>query len=118
MTVAPPRHRVPGRRLAVLSLLMVPALLVSFVAAELLGSAFQHALGLAENEMLTEAGAWGWVAVLFLMALLLVPQIAGIVLGVRARRLDEHRLGTVGVTVNAGIAAFLVLTYVLNLVFA
>ena len=47
-----------------------------------------------------------------------VPQIVGIVLGVKARRLGERRLGTIGVIVNAAIAAFLLLSSVVNLALA
>lgn len=113
----PSRGR-PGRRLAISSLLMVPALLVSYAAAYVIGVALQNAFGLAEDEMLKEAGARGVVAAVFLMVLIAVPQIVGIVLGVKVRRLGERRLGTVGVIVNAAIAAFFLLTSVVNLAIA
>jgi hypothetical protein len=51
----------------------------------------------------------------FLIVLLAVPQIVGIVLGVKARRLGERRLGTAGVIVNAAIAGFVLLTSVAQL---
>lgn len=97
---------------------MVPALLVSYAAAYVIGVALQNAFGLAEDEMLKEAGARGVVAAVFLMVLIAVPQIVGIVLGVKVRRLGERRLGTVGVIVNAAIAAFFLLTSVVNLAIA
>ena len=97
---------------------MVPALFISYTAAFFAGVALQDALGLTEDEMLKEAGVWGVVAGVFLMVLMAVPQIVGIVLGVKAPRLGERRLGTAGVMVNAAIAAFLLLTSALNLVFA
>jgi len=103
---------------AIASLLMVPALLVSYVAAFFLGVAFQHALGLAEDEMLTEAGVRGVIAAVPVMALLVTPQIVGIALGVKARRLGERPLGTVGVVLNSVIATFLLLVSVLQLAFA
>ena len=113
-----PRHVQPGRRAAIASLLMVPALLLFYVTAFFAGTALQSAFGLAEDESLTEAGVWGVVAGVFLIVLMVVPQIVGVVLGHRARQLGEHRLGTVGVVVNAAIAAYLVLASVLGLVFA
>ena len=113
-----PTRAHPGRRLAISSLLMVPALLVSYLAAYFVGVALLNALGLAEGDMLTEAGAWGVLAAVFLMVLLAVPQIVGIVLGIKARQLGERRLGTAGVIVNAAIAAFFLLTSVINLVLA
>lgn len=111
----PSRER-PGRRLAIASLLMVPALFVSYLAAYFVGVALLNALGLAEGDMLTEAGAWGVIAAVPLMLLLVAPQIVGIVLGVTARQLGERRLGTTGVIVNAAIAAFLLLTSVAQLI--
>jgi hypothetical protein len=113
-----PREARSGRRLAIASLLMVPALLVSYVAAYFVGVAFQDSLGLTEDELLTEAGIRGVAAAALLLVLLDLPQIVGIVLGVKARRLGERRLGTVGVVVNAVIAAFLLLTSVAQLVLA
>ena len=108
----------PGRRLAISSLLMVPALLLSYVAAFFVGWGLMSALGLEECDMLTEAGAWGVVGAAFLLVLVAVPQIVGIVLGVKARRLGERRLGTTGVVVNAAIAGFVLLASVLQLAFA
>ena len=49
----------PGRRVAIWSLLMVPALAVFYVPLYFVGSALQSALGLAEDEMLTDAGVLG-----------------------------------------------------------
>lgn len=100
-----------------LSLWMVPAAGASYAVAYFVGVALMDALDLAEGDMLTEAGAWGVVAAVFLLALIAVPQVIGIVLGVKARRRGERRLGTAGVVVNATIAIFLSLTFVLNLVF-
>lgn len=97
---------------------MIPTLLVSYVVAYFVGTATQGAFGLAEDESLTEAGMWGVVAGLFLIVLIVVPQIVGIVLGVRARRLGEVRLGKAGVVINAAIAVYLVLATALQLAFA
>ena len=105
----------PGRRPAIASFLMVPALVFSYVTAYFAGVAVQSAFGLAEDESLREAGVWGVVSGVLLIALIVVPQLVGIALGVRARRLGERRLGTAGVVVNAAIAAFLLLTSVLGL---
>lgn len=106
----------PGRRSAIASLLMVPALVVSYVAAYFVGVAVQGAFGLAENELLKEAGAGGVIAGFGVMLVAVAPQIAGVVLGVKARRLGERRLGTAGVVANAAIAAYLLLVSTLTLV--
>jgi len=97
---------------------MIPGLVVSYVLAYFVGTAVQHVLGLTEEESLREAGALGVVAGLFLIVLIVVPQIVGIVLGVKARRLGEERLGEPGVVINAAIAAFLVLSTLAQLVLA
>lgn len=109
--------RRPGRSAGLASLLMVPAIVVSFTAAELVGSLLQRALGLSENENLTEAGALGVVAAVFLALLLVAPQVFGIVLGSKARRLGARRMGTAGLVLNFLIAAFMLLTMAVNLLF-
>jgi hypothetical protein len=101
--------------LAISSLLMVPALFVSYLVAYFVGTALLSALDLSEGDSLKEAGGWGVVAVLFLMALIVIPQIVGTVLGVKARRLGERQLGTIGVIVNAAIAVYLLLASVAQL---
>jgi hypothetical protein len=96
--------------LAIASLLMVPALLAFDLATHFIRVALLSVLGLAEGDTLTEAGAWGVLAAVFLIALLAVPQIVGIVLGVKARRLGERGLGETGIVLNAAIAAYYMLT--------
>lgn len=109
--------RRPGRLAGLGSLLMVPAIVVSFTAAELAGSLLQSALGLSENESLTEAGALGVAAAIFLALLLVAPQVFGVVLGAKARRFGARRIGTVGLVLNFVIAAFMLLTMAVNLLF-
>jgi uncharacterized membrane protein YjfL (UPF0719 family) len=87
---------------------MVPALLVWMLLLMPVGWGLQSVLGLADDQMLTEAGAWGTAAFVLMVVLFTVPQIVGIALGLEARRLGERRLGTVGVVVNAVVAALLV----------
>jgi hypothetical protein len=110
-----PREARPGRTWGIASLLLLPALIVLYVPLYFLGSAFQSALGLAEDELLTEAGAWGVAAALLMLALTAIPQVAGIALGVKARRLGEHVLGTAGIVANALVGAFLLLGSALQL---
>ena len=61
---------------------------------------------------------WGVAAFLLMVFLVAVPQIVGIVLGVKARRLGERRLGTAGVVVNAVIGVYLLLSSVVQALFA
>jgi hypothetical protein len=108
----------PGRRAAALSLLMVAAAAMALVAGWAVGTFLQSVVfDLEDRESLRNAGPWGYVAGSFLIALMALPALAGIVLGVRARRLGEPRLGTSGIVVNALIAAYLVIPGVATLVF-
>ena len=89
---------------------MVPALLAFDLAAHFTRGALVSVLGATEGDTLAEAGAWGVLAAVFLIALLAVPQVVGILLGVEARRLGERRLGETGIVLNASIAAYYMLT--------
>jgi hypothetical protein len=72
---------------------------------------------LDEEQLLTDAGTRGYVAALGLVMLMTAPSAVGIVLGNRARRLGERRLGGAGIVVNALVAAYLVLTAGATLLF-
>lgn len=100
----------PGRRWAIASLLMVPALLAFDLAAHFSRGVLVSVLGATEGDTLTEVGAWGVLATVFLITLLTVPSLVGIVLGVKARRLGERRLGETVIVLNAAIAAYYMLT--------
>jgi hypothetical protein len=122
--VTPPqRHRFslpedPGRRVATQSLLMVAATVAAAVVAGIVGTFLQFVVfDLGEQELLTEAGVWGYVAAVVLLALMVLPAVTGIVLGVRARRLGEPRRGTTGMIVNAVVATYLVFTVAATLLF-
>src|SRR6476469_83474 len=124
MPVTPPqRHRFslpeePGRRVATQSLLMVAATVVAAVVAGIVGTFLQLVVfDLGDQELLTEAGMWGYVAAVLLLALMVLPAVMGIALGVRARRLGEHRLGTTGMIVNAVVATYLVFTVAASFLF-
>lgn len=117
------RHRFslpedPARRLATWSLLMVAATALMLVIAGALGTFLGLVVfDLEEQEILSEAGAWGYIAGFSLLAIMVLPGLAGIVLGVRARRLGERRLGLTGIVVNGSIASYLTVTTISTLVF-
>ncbi len=117
------RHRLslreePGRRAATQSLLMVAATMAAAVVAGIIGTFLQLVVfDLEEQELLPEASVWGYVAGLFLLALMVLPTLAGIVFGARARRLGEGRLGTTGIVVNSLIASYLVVTLAATFLF-
>jgi len=107
-----------AHRSAVASLLMVPSMLAWMVLLVPVGWGLQSALGLDDTQMLYEAGAWGVAAFGAMVVLGAVPPAVGIVLGLRARRLGERRLGTIGVAANAVVAVPLVLAPVLQVLLA
>lgn len=119
----PPRHRFslpqdPGRRVAAQSLLMVAATAVAAVVAGIVGTFLALVVfDLEEQEVLPQAGVWGYVAGIFLLALMVLPSVVGMVLGARARRLGERRRGTTGIVVNAVIGTYLVFTVAATLLF-
>ena len=122
--VAPARrHRLslpeePGRRVATQSLLMVAATAAAALVAGIVGTFLQLVVfDLEEQELLSEAGAWGYAAAVLLLALMVAPAVAGIVLGARARRLGERRMGAAGIAVNAVVAAYLTFTVAATLLF-
>ena len=65
---------------------------------------------LEEQALLLDAGVWGYVVGVLLLSLMVLPAVVGVVLGARARRLGERRLGTTGMVVNAALATYLVVT--------
>jgi MFS family permease len=98
---------------------MVAASAVALMIGSAVGTFLQVTVfDLEEQQLLSEAGAWGYVAAICLVVLMVVPAVIGIVLGLRGRRLGERRLGTMGIVVNALIAACLVLTAVGTLLLA
>jgi hypothetical protein len=97
---------------------MVVATAAASVIAGIIGTFLQLVVfDLGEQELLSEAGAWGYVAAVLLLALMVLPALAGIALGVRAFRLGERRLATTGIVVNAVVAAYLVFTVAATLLF-
>lgn len=97
---------------------MVAATVAAGVLAAIIGTLLQLVVfDLGEQELLTEAGVWGYVAAVLLLALMVLPAVTGIALGVRARHLGEHRLGTTGLIVNAVVATYLVFTVAATLLF-
>lgn len=97
----------PGRRLALASLLMVPAFLLAYLPLYLVGEALSSVLDVAEGKLLIEAGLLGWLAWAAMLVLLLVPQGVGAALGRKARNLGDRRLGTIGIAVNATLGGYL-----------
>ena len=97
---------------------MVAATAVTAVVAGIVGTILGFAVfHLEEQELLPQAGVWGYVTGFLLLALMVLPAVVGMVLGVRARRLGERRLGTTGIVGNAVIGTYLVFTSAATLLF-
>jgi len=124
-TSLPPAHRnrfslpvEPGRRAATLSLLMVAGTGVALLVAGAVGTFLQLVVfDLEEQESIGHAGAWGYVAGFFLLALMILPALAGVILGIRARHLGARGRGTAGVAVNALVVVYLVIPAVAFILF-
>jgi hypothetical protein len=92
---------------------MVGATVLAALVAGAVGTFLQLVVfDLDDQQLLSEAGAWGYIAAVFLVALMVMPALGGIALGVRGWRLGERRLGTTGIVVNALAASYLVVTAV------
>ena len=108
----------PGARTATESLLMaagtVVALLVAAVAGTLLQTAVFH---LEEQQSIAHAGAWGYLAGFLLIALTILPALAGAILAIRARRLGERSRGNLAFAINVSIAALLGIPAIASILF-
>lgn len=104
----------PGRTLAIVSLVLVAAPIALYVPLYLVGSALLDALGVAEGELLVEAGVVGVLAWAAMLVLVAMPSIVGVVLALRARRLGERRLGTLGIVLNTLTGAYVLLASILQ----
>lgn len=90
-----------ANRLAIASLLMLPANLPWMLVAYAIGTAGMALVGAQEGHLLTEYGPWGWVAWLIMLAVTDVPSIVGVVLGVKARNRGAGSQATGGIALNA-----------------
>jgi hypothetical protein len=119
LTATPSRRRrislsdPSARDVAIWSLLMAAATPVVGLVVGAVGTFLQFVVfDLEEQQLLSDAGAWGYVSAVALFALMVIAPSAGLVLGVRARRLGERRLGAVGAVVNALVVSYLAVTAV------
>ena len=107
-----------GTRLANWSLACALAVIPAFVVLELVGGLLMSWLGVPEGDSITTAGAAGWVVGVALAVLLPLPQVAGLVLGLRARRADGGRRALAGIVANAAIGGWLAVATVAGLLLA
>jgi hypothetical protein len=98
------------------SWMMLPATVVTFVAAYFVGTLMTGALDLAEGEMLSSAGLLGWTTAVLVMLLMVFPLVVGVVLARLAVRRGEGSRAVAPLVVNAVLLGYLVLSQVIQLV--
>jgi uncharacterized membrane protein len=104
--------------MAVWSQLMAAGTVVALLVAAVVGTLLQTAVfHLEEQESIGHAGAWGYLAGFLLMALTILPALAGVVLAIRARRLGELSRGNLAFAINVSVAALLGIPAIANILF-
>ncbi|MGE5227551.1 MAG: hypothetical protein ACM3OO_11815 [Planctomycetaceae bacterium] len=92
-----------GHQLAVWSLAMIAFLVISAAVGGIVGWVLLSSQGLEGSEPMSEQGTIGWVAFGLSTAIFMAPMVVGVVLGAKARKLGERRLGTIGMVVDGVI---------------
>jgi hypothetical protein len=90
----------------------------TFPLAFALGSILMSLLDVPEGELLSTAGALGWLAALLVLAVEVIPLVAGVTLALRARRLGAGPSANAPLTVHAVLLAGLLTTQLLQLILA
>jgi len=107
-----------GARTATWSLLMAAGTVVALVVAAAVGTLLQVVVfHLQEQESIGHAGAWGYLAGVLLVALTIVPALAGVILARRAQRLGDRSRGSLALGINVSIAALLIIPAIANILF-
>ena len=106
------------RRLVTWSWAMLPLVLLSVTAAELLGQWAMSALGVPEGELLWNHGTGAVLTALALLALVALPPAVGTWLGARARRLGGGPGAMAAWAVNLGLLVVLTVPSLLQAVLA
>jgi hypothetical protein len=88
---------------------MVPALVVTFCVSFGVQVWILGLKGLEGSEPMSEQGAVGWLSFAVGMVIFLAPLAVGVLLGSKAQRLGEHRLGLAGILVNGVLLVSLLL---------
>jgi hypothetical protein len=89
-----------GRRLATWSLLMLPMLLLSAIAAGVFGMFMLGRRDLEGSEPMSVQGGYGWMVWAISTIILMIPPAVGLGLGLTARRLGAKGTALAGILVN------------------
>jgi hypothetical protein len=104
-----------GRLLAAWSLLMLPILILSAVAAAFLGMFLLGRRDLQGSEPMSVQGAYGWMVWALTTVVFVAPAAVGVVMGFRARAHGARRPGTLGIVLNGLILVGFPLLSLVNL---
>jgi hypothetical protein len=96
---------------------MLPMLVVSLGVGYGVGTSCLSVLGLQEGQLLMQAGPWGWSAALLVVMIVVLPSVAGVVLGRRAIREGAGRSAVGALVMNAVLLTYLILVQILQLIF-
>jgi hypothetical protein len=97
---------------------MLPLLVVSFVVGASIGRMLMEVLDVPENQLLTSAGALGWLFTALVLAIGVLPVVGGVWLGRRAVQEGGGGAAKGALIVNGLILAYLVVVQVLQQVIA
>jgi hypothetical protein len=97
---------------------MLPAVVLSTVAATVLGYVAMAWLDMPEGELLMSAGIKGWVAALIVLAVLASPLLVGVLYGIRAVRDHAGPIGWGALAASSVLVVVLVAIPLLGLLAA
>lgn len=97
---------------------MLPAVVLSTVAATVLGYAAMAWLDVPDGELLVTAGIKGWAAALVVLAVLASPLLVGVLYGIRAVRDHAGPIGWGALAASSVLVVVLVALPLLGLLAA
>ncbi|MCU0266603.1 MAG: hypothetical protein MUC45_10925 [Actinomycetia bacterium] len=97
---------------------MLPAVVLSMVAATVLGYAAMAWLDVPDGELLMTAGIKGWAAALVVLAVLASPLLVGVLYGIRAVRDHAGPIGWGALAASSVLVVVLVALPLLGLLAA
>ena len=94
---------------------MIPGTAVSLLLGFAVGTALMHATGTPEGQLLTSAGAAGWLSWFVVLLVMVSAPSAGLILALAARRTGGTARTSLALTINAVLVVYFVVSAVANL---
>jgi hypothetical protein len=98
-----------------MSLLMLPALIVSAIPAAVVGIWLLGRRDLEGSEPMSVQGVYGWMVFAVSTAIFVIPLVVGVILAAKAYRGGERRLGLTGMLVDGAILVLYPIVGILGL---